>query len=154
MIIAMNQREPHRLETLNKVLDNHLSKVDAAQLLNLSIRQLYRLINRFKSEGVTGLASKKRGKPSNNKLPTSITKKALKLIRNHYEDFGPTLACEKFLETHKIDLSVETVRKLMISDEIWLTRKQRQAKVYQPRYQRDCYGELIRVDGSDHDELV
>ena len=45
MIITMNQRELHHLVTLNKVLDNHLSKVDTAQLLNLSIRLLYRLIS-------------------------------------------------------------------------------------------------------------
>lgn len=39
----------------------------------------------------------------------------------------------------------------MIDADIWLTRKARRAKVYQPRYRRDCLGELIQVDGSDHD---
>ena len=128
-----------------------MSQLDAAFHLKLSTRQVRRLIKRFKNEGVTGLASKKRGKPSNNKLPASITKKALKLIRHHYEDFGPTLACEKLLEVHSIALSVETVRQLIIDAQIWLTRRQRRTKVYQPRYRRDCMGELIQVDGSDHD---
>ncbi len=33
---------------------------------------------------------------------------------------------------------------------LWVPRKQRPPKVYQPRNRRACYGELIQVDGCDH----
>jgi len=33
---------------------------------------------------------------------------------------------------------------------IWRSRKQRQKAVHQPRYRRDCLGELIQIDGSEH----
>ena len=150
-LITLSQHELNRIEIIQRVTDKRMTQLDAAFHLKLSTRQVRRLTNRFRIEGVTGLASKKRGKTSNNKLPGSITKKAIELIQHHYEDFGPTLACEKLLESHGIDLSVETVRQLMIEAEIWLPRKQRRSKVYQPRYRRDCFGELIQVDGSDHD---
>jgi hypothetical protein len=32
---------------------------------------------------------------------------------------------------------------------IWLSRKQRRT-FHQPRLRRECYGELIQIDGSDH----
>ena len=37
----------------------------------------------------------------------------------------------------------------MIQDGIWLSRKQRRA-IHQPRSRRECFGELIQIDGSDH----
>jgi hypothetical protein len=60
--------------------------------------------------------------------------------------------CEvwKLLERHKIKVSNETVRKLMIQAGIWQTRAQRKPKVQQPRLRRPCFGELIQIDGSDH----
>ncbi len=38
----------------------------------------------------------------------------------------------------------------MIEDGIWKTRAQRRKHIQQPRHRRDCYGELVQIDGSDH----
>jgi hypothetical protein len=46
-------------------------------------------------------------------------------------------------------VSRETLRKWMIADGIWLPRKERR-KFHQPRLRRECLGELIQIDGSDH----
>ncbi len=64
--------------------------------------------------------------------------------------FGPTLACEKLCECHGIPLAKETVRRLMTDAGLWIPRRQRPPKVYQPRARRACLGELIQIDGSDH----
>src|ERR1700709_1177862 len=37
----------------------------------------------------------------------------------------------------------------MIADGIWVKRKERK-RVHQPRPRRDCIGELIQIDGSEH----
>jgi hypothetical protein len=79
-----------------------------------------------------------------------VARRALAIIRERYEDFGPTLACEKLRECHGIGLSVETVRVLMMAAGLWIPRRDRPAKVYQPRNLRACLGELIQIDGSDH----
>lgn len=50
---------------------------------------------------------------------------------------------------HGFKVSRETLRKWMVADGIWLSRKQRR-KFHQPRLRRECYGELIQIDGSDH----
>ncbi len=83
-------------------------------------------------------------------MPAGKAQRAPALIRERYADFGPTLACEKLRECHGIDLAVETVRTLMRASGLWIPRKQRPPKVYQPRNRRACFGELIQIDGSDH----
>jgi hypothetical protein len=39
----------------------------------------------------------------------------------------------------------------MITDGLWVPHSCRKPRVYQPRYRRDCLGELIQIDGSHHD---
>ena len=46
-------------------------------------------------------------------IDEELAQVALIIVRERYADFGPTLACEKLRELHGVDLSKETVRKLM-----------------------------------------
>jgi hypothetical protein len=79
-----------------------------------------------------------------------LAERALRIIRERYADFGPTLACEKLAEIHDLYLAKETVRKLMTRDGLWIPRKLRPPRVHQPRPRRACTGELIQIDGSEH----
>jgi hypothetical protein len=54
-----------------------------------------RLCKAYQASGAAGLLSKRRGQPSNNRLPEKTIKKAQQLLRTRYPDFGPTLATEK-----------------------------------------------------------
>ena len=71
------------------------------------------------------------------------------LVRENYIDFGPTFASEKLAEDHGLKVSRETLRKWMQDAGMWLSRKQRRT-FHQPRLRRECFGELIQIDGSDH----
>jgi hypothetical protein len=115
----------------------------------LSVRQVERLFARYKRDGPTGLVSRRRGQ-RNHVLPDGLREEALCIVRTRYLDFGPTLAHEKLLEVHGLRMSVETLRKWMTEDGIWKTRAQRKKRIQQPRHRRDCYGELVQIDGSDH----
>jgi len=122
----------------------------ATQRLGLSRLQVERLVMRYRDEGAAGLVSRRRGTRSNHQLPQAVLDRALGLIHERYADFGPTLACEKLHECHGLVLSKETVRHLMTDAGLWVPRKQRPPKVYQPRARRACFGELVQIDGSDH----
>ncbi len=122
----------------------------AAQRINLSTRQVYNLLARYRLEGPLGLRSLRVGKPSNHQLPTGMKELAGQLILQHYPDFGPTLAAEKLVELHDLHLAVSTVRQLMINMGLWVPRRQRPPRIQQPRYRRACFGELIQIDGCDH----
>ncbi|TDF66967.1 ISNCY family transposase [Cupriavidus sp. L7L] len=149
-VITVSMRELDRLKTVQAVVDGQLRPGVAAERLEITDRQFRRLLERYKQEGPSGLVSRRRGRPSNNRMPADRESVALGLIREHYADFGPTLAAEKLRERHGLTLSKETIRRLMTAAGLWVPRKQRPPKVYQPRNRRACYGELIQIDGSDH----
>lgn len=149
-VITVNMRELDRLKTVQAVVDGWLKPGLAAERLCVTDRHLRRLTTRYRSDGPAGLLSRKRGKPSNRQLPPGVADQAMTIVRDRYADFGPTLATEKLAECHDLHLAKETVRKLMIGIGLWVPRKQRPPKIYQPRNRRACLGELIQIDGSDH----
>lgn len=148
--ITMTMRELDRLKVIQAVVDHGLAVWRAAEKLGLSRRQVERLVRRYREDGPSGLGSRKRGRDSNRQLPPGLESRVRGLIRDTYADFGPTLACEKLHEAHGLSLAKETVRRLMMAAGLWVPRKQRPPKVYQPRNRRACYGELIQIDGCDH----
>ena len=70
----MTKRDLNRAEVLSRVRRKEISLLQASKEAGLSLRHLQSLYKGFKEHGATSLASKKRGKPSNNKL--SASKKA------------------------------------------------------------------------------
>ena len=146
----MSTQELDRLTTIERILEKRLSQVNASKQLGITTRQLRRLVNAYRSEGADGLISKKRGMRGNRAYAQTHKTHVVTLIKEHYRDFGPTLIAEKLDEKHNVQLSRETVRRWLIEAGIWKNRRQRRQRVHQPRYRRDCFGELIQIDGSQH----
>ncbi len=119
-------------------------------MLGISERHVKRLLRAYRQSGAEGLISKRRGKPSNNQMKEEVKQQAIDLIYSQYHDFGPTLAHEKLTEKHGLKLSVETVRKLMITEGLWKPKKAKKLVVHQMRERRACLGELVQLDGSPH----
>src|SRR6188472_4603970 len=143
-VVLMSETELSRVDTLARVQRGELPVAGAASILGLSPRQVFRLLARFRAEGAPGLASRRRGRPSNRRLPAAVREAALAAVRERYADFGPTLAAEKLAEVHDLKLGRETIRRWMAASGLWLPRKERGARVHQPRH---CRGELVQVDG-------
>ena len=70
-------------------------------------------------------------------LPTigGVREYVVELVRSCYDDFGPTLAAEVLLEKDGVNGSRETLRKWMIEDGLWLSRRRRRS-FHQPRLRR------------------
>lgn len=149
--LTMSTKEMGRLEVLQRVCEGRLKQVEAARILRITPRQLRRLVDRFKQSGAAGLISRSRGKPSNNRLPQALSREAIDWVRRRYSDFGPTFATEKLRELHQVKISVESLRRLMVAEGLWRPRKLRDVLVQQPRQRRACIGELIQIDGCDHE---
>jgi transposase len=149
-LVSLSMRELDRLKVIQAIVETGLKPGRAAERLGLTVRQVERLVNRYREHGASGVAPGRRGRPGNRKLDDGLALRALTLIRERYADFGPTLAREKLDECHGIRLAKETVRRLMTDAGLWTPRAQRPPKVYQPRARRACLGELVQIDGSDH----
>lgn len=135
---------------MQRLQEKRLAQKEAAHVLGLSIRHVRRLYRAYRERGAQGLLSQRRGKPSNNRLDPQVVKQTIDLIYERYQDFGPTLAHEKLTEVHKLRLSRESVRRIMIEEGIWKPKKVRRPQIHQMRERRACFGELVQIDGSNH----
>jgi hypothetical protein len=149
-VVSMSKQEFDRLEVLLGVQLGRLRLADACELIGLRRRQVFRLLRGLQENGAASVVSKRRGKPSNNRLPAEIRDLAVSLVRERYRDFGPTLAAEKLAEHHGCTVSRETLRQWMMADGLWVDRRHKLPSPHQPRRRRDCLGELVQIDGSEH----
>ena len=149
-VIAMSEAELDRMSVLRDLSADRIRVSEASTLLGLGRRQVFRLAKAYALYGPEALVSRRRGQPSNRRYPADLRRQAIDIIRARYSDFGPTFAGEKLAELHGLHLSRETLRQWMMAEGIWKNRRQRLKPVHQPRYRRDCVGELIQIDGSEH----
>ena len=149
-MITMSRRETKRLHIIHQALDKRITQKTAAELVGLSSRQIRRILKRVRKEGDDGISHRSRGKASNRRFPQKVKDKALKLYREKYGDFGPTFACEKLLDVHKIKLSDETLR-LWLNQESIPYEKRKGRKHRQWRERKHHFGEMLQMDGSHHD---
>jgi transposase len=147
----MNSKEMKRLEVMQKLAVRGMSQKKAAQELAISPRQVKRLWKRYQEKGAAGLVSQQRGKVSHNHLSEQIEQTVVDLLHSRYADFGPTLAREKLVELDRVEISVSSVRKIMLAEELWKAKKARKVQAYQMRERRACFGELVQIDGSPYD---
>ena len=147
----MSDKEIQRLAVLQDVRDHRITQVRAAEILNLSTRQITRLLQKLNQDGVSGMAHASRGQPGHRRHDELLKSKCLCIISEHLLGFGPTLAHEKLSSMFALDIPVETLRRWMTANELWIPRSKRLKRPYQPRYNRDCFGELIQIDSSYHD---
>src|SRR5499427_9303964 len=149
-VILMSRSEIDRMNFLRDLAEERIRVSEAVALMGLGRRQVFRLGKVFRQHGPTALVSRRRGRPSNRCYPAVLRMEVVAIIRERYSDFGPTLAGEKLSELHGIHLGRETIRQWMMAAGLWKDRRQRMRPVHQPRYRRDCVGELIQIDGSRH----
>ncbi len=151
-IIEMSLREVGRLKAVQAAIDRHITQGAAASMLGLSERQVRRLIRSVREEGDRGIIHKARGRLSNRRTPEKIKGRAISLYKRKYHDFGPTLAAEKLLELDGIGISDETLRRWLLDAGLWKKRRKRSAH-RQWRERKECFGEMVQMDGSHHDWL-
>jgi transposase len=148
--IELSQRERDRLKVVHAVEQGHLSQVEAARRLQLSDRQVRRLLVRVRAEGDRGVLHRLRGRPSNRKIPARIRQRSLRRLQQPcYAGFGPTLAAEH-LARAGIAVSRETLRGWMSQAGLWRPRRPKMAAVHVWRERRAAFGELVLLDTSAH----
>ena len=145
----MSERELQRVEVLSAVMAGRRTVTAAAAELGISRRQAHRLVAAYRAEGASSVSHKARGRRSNRTLSEGLRALAMTYVRERYADFGPTLAAEMLLEHHALKVSRETLRGWMTEAGLWRSRRQRR-QVHQPRLRRECLGELVQIDGSEH----
>jgi transposase len=150
-LLTMSKEEMSRLEVMERLVEKRMGQRLAAEVIGVSVRQVKRLLRAYRREGAAGLVSQQRGKPSHHQLDGETERRVIDLLKGRYADFGPTLAHEKIVELEGMEISLGSVRKIMIEEGIWKAKRVRKEEVHPMRERRACYGELEQMDGTDHD---
>ena len=148
--LRLSVKERARAEVLLKVSKSSVSLAKAAELLGVSYRQVLRIWKRYETSGAAGLKHGLRDRASNRQFEGDRRARVLELYRAKYGDFGPTLAVEYLAKLDGEELSEETLRQWLIGAGLWSPRR-RGAPHRQWRERREHWGELVQMDGSDHD---
>jgi len=150
----MSQTDRDRLVALKKAKGKKITQRAAAEEVDLSERQVRRLLGKLKAEGDRAVVHGLRGRPSNRRIDKEKQQEAIGILQqDRYRGFGPTLASEYLEKKHRIQVSKETVRKWMREAGLWRVKRQRVEEVHQWRRRRERFGELVQWDTSEHDWL-
>lgn len=147
----MTTVERLRLTVIEENIAGTITNSIAAIRLNLTVRQVQRLKKRFREKGHDALIHGARGRPGLRKTNINLENNIVEIIRDKYLDFGPLLASEKLKNIHGIKLSDETIRQIMIRNNLWISKKRKRGQYFAWRERRASYGELEQFDGSYHD---
>jgi transposase len=151
-IITMSIREVKRLKAVEEAIAGQITQRHAAEVLSLSERQIRRLVRAVRIEGERGIVHRGRGKLSNRGISSESRERVIAVYRETYLGFGPTLATEKLQEREGIWISKETLRKWLLEEGLW--RRRRKGSTHRrQRERKECFGEMVQMDGSHHDWL-
>lgn len=151
--LTLNRKEQNRLMVLNEIERKQLTIYEAALLLKITERQIWRLLATYRREGARGLAHGNRGRIPVNSLPAVVREKVLSLATARYIGFNHTHLTEKLSECEQTCLSRSSVRRILLAEGLRSPRKRRSLRYRsrRPRYPRE--GMLLQTDGSLHDWL-
>lgn len=148
--LTMSTKERQRLQVLGHLKHGKTTVVKAAAALGISERQMYRVLDRYRCQGDPGLIHRSRGRVSNRGYDPEIRKEALRLYRELYPDYGPTLYAEMLQQYHQLTIDADTLRRWLKAGGQWLgIRAARRHR--QKRERRDAIGAMVQFDGSFHE---
>ena len=149
----VSQKELQRVAVIASCVKGDLACARAAELLDLTPRQIKRLKARYRHGSAAALAHASRGRPSHRRLPDAVRERIVRLARTTYAGFNDHHLCEKLVEREGFSLSRETLRRLLRKQGLGPPRKRRAPAHRQRRVRSARLGELVQLDGSPHDWL-
>lgn len=146
---VITMKDINRFNVLKDLINRQIKGKEAAMILNLSYVHVSRLKQKVRKYGIKGLMRKKR--TALNKTPQIIIEKVIELRKRIYSDFNILHFNEKLAENHKIYLSRESLRSILIKAALHSPRKKR--IVHRQRRRMPKAGMMLQMDSSLHQWL-
>jgi hypothetical protein len=158
--ITMTTKEAERYDIIQRLIKEEIDGAQAATAMGLSVRQTKRIKARVIKEkengnpGIQGVIHKSRGKKSKKRISQEERGNITKLKQEEYSDFSIVLFKEKLEEFHNLKYSYETLRNILIEQDLHTVRKRKaNKKHFSQRERKASYGEMVQHDGSYHNWL-
>ena len=138
---------------LNQVETGEMIGRAVAELLDLSLRHVRRILAAYRKEGAAALAHGNRGRKPYHALDGNLRKQVLELAQATYAGCNTQHFTELLAEREDINLSRSSVRRILLSAGIRSPRKRRPPKHRSRRERYPKEGMLLQIDGSRDDWL-
>jgi transposase len=147
---VVTMKDIQRYRILKDVSDKKIKSIQAALILGITPVHLCRLKKRFMQGGLDGLLRPRRS-PAN-KISDAKRTIISDLYKERYPDFNIMHFKDKLSEIHKISLSYESIRKILIRYGIHAPKKKK--IVHRRRRRMPKAGMLVQMDSSIHQWLA
>lgn len=85
---SLNQKELKKLSVIKSVINKEKTQKEAAEELEITDRQVRRLIVKFKNEGENGFIHKNRGRKSEKKISNNVIDEIVNTYLSEYHDYN------------------------------------------------------------------
>lgn len=151
--MLLTMQEVKKIDILQKLKENRLSRQEACLVLRLSERQVYRLLKRLRDQGVSGMVHGNRNRASPRRMKAKLRRRIVLLAQGKYRDINDSHLREILWREEKIKIGRETLRSLLRGAGIASKIKHRSPKHRSRRERKEAFGMMIQIDGSLHDWL-
>jgi transposase len=151
-VLNLTMKEAERYKVISEVEEGYLKVKEAAGILGLSERQVYRIKARVEREGAEGVIHRSKGKNTPLWLTEKIKDKIDHLYKTKYRGFNLTHMTEFLNQEEGIKVSRESVRQILLEKGSYA--KQRRYPKHR-QWREPCLreGQMVQFDTSDHDWL-
>jgi len=151
--VTLTMREVQRQRVLESLGSGRLTVVEAAELLQRSVRQVRRLVRRYREAGVASVPHGNRGRAPTNQLTAEVVQRVVELADGPLRGYNNYHRCEQLAEGEGLMLSVSSVRRIRLAAGLRSPRKRRPPKHRSRRPRMAQAGRLLQIDGSSHEWL-
>ena len=136
-------------EVILRAMSGEIRWIQAADILGISPRSLRRWRGRYEARGYDGLVDRRRGRPSPRRAPLAEVETVLRLYREEYPGFNVRHFHGLAAREHGVRLSYSFVRQALQEAGL-ASRKRKRGRHRRRRERRECFGEMLHLDGSPH----
>jgi len=152
--ITLDAKAQQRLYVLNHVLAGGLTAEEAGRVLHLSVRQVRRLLHRYRSsEGAASLVHDNRGRAPAHRLADDLRARLVELATTTYAGANRTHLAELLAEREDLVVPARTLHRILGEAGVAAVRTRRPARHRSRRERMPRAGLLVQTDGSRHDWL-
>ena len=136
-------------DVLLKAMAKKITWWSAAEILGVTDRTMRRWREKLETDGYAGLADRRKGKPSAQRIPLATIEKVLGLYKETYYDLNIRHFHEKLQNDHAIELSYTWVQKALQGAGL-VAKRHKRGPHRRRRPRRVMPGMLLHIDGSKH----
>lgn len=150
----MTQKEISRLRVINQTIDKVITIAEAAELIDLSERQVSRLKKGVMEEGPSFIIHKNRGRKPKHATTEKTENRIIELKQTKYKEANFNHFQELLEEHEGIKVSYPTVYRILTKAGIKSPKKNRKRKSHHRRKRKPQKGMLVQIDASPHEWVI